>query len=102
MKKRQYTTGQTFKMRFDGKYLSSENVNTDFSLRDRFALEAMKVILESKKVHRLTPKNRIKCWMGMKCDSIISLPNLKKLAIASYTIADTMIAERELKTNEGQ
>ena len=102
MKKRQYTPGQTWENRFDWKYLSGEDVNTDFSLRDLFALEAMKVILESKKVHSLTPKDRIKCWMGMKCDSIILLPNLKNLAIASYTIADAMIAERELKANEGQ
>ena len=102
MKKRQYTPGQTWKSRFDEKYLSSEGMNTGFSLRDRFALEMMKVYLQKEVRSNFPLLERIKRRFGKRFKTFTTYPNFDKMAHACYCCADAMIAERELKTNEGQ
>ena len=102
MKKRQYTPGQTWKSRFDEKYLSSEGMNTGFSLRDRFALEMMKVYLQKEVRSNFPLLERIKRRFGKRFKTFTTYPNFDKMAHACYCCADAMIAERELKSNEGQ
>ena len=102
MKKRQYTPGQTWKNRFDCKYLSSDGMNTDFSLRDRFALEMMKVYLQKEVRSNFPLLERIKRCFGKRFKTFTTYPNFDKMAHACYCCADAMIAERELKSNEGQ
>lgn len=102
MKKRQYTPGQTWKNRFDWKYLSGEDVNTDFSLRDRFALEMMKVYLQKEVRSNFPLFERIKLRFGKRFKTCTIYPDFDKMAHTCYCCADAMIAERELKANEGQ
>lgn len=87
---------------FSGETLSCESVNLNspdgIDLRDRFAMEMMKIYLQKEVRSKFTLINRIKSYFKKPFKTETILPNFKKMAHICYECADTMMNVR--KENE--
>lgn len=90
----------------NGESLSCESVNLNspdgIDLRDRFAIEMMKVYLQKEVRSRMTLINRIRRLFNKKFITTTTFPQFDKMARTFYQFADAMMEERNRKNNQEQ